>query len=77
MPRDGLAGIGLAGAGGGEGEGIGRREPVILYDVLAGPEVPPEIGVVNLGREPAQPQDYRQDGGDSGEPAENRRLRLG
>jgi hypothetical protein len=55
MPRDGLAGIGLAGAGGGEGEGIGRWEPVILYDVLAGPEVPPEIGVVNLGREPAQP----------------------
>jgi hypothetical protein len=49
MPRDGFAGVGFARARSGKREGIGHGQRAILHDILAGLEVPPEIGIVNLG----------------------------
>ena len=56
LARAGFAGIGVARAGGGPGKRVGDGKRMLLHDVLAGEEVPPEIGIVDFPREETQHQ---------------------
>jgi len=72
MPHDVFAGVSEGSGGGGVSKWIGNGQRVRAGDVLAGFEVPPEIGIANFGRQQAHTEYGGEHGQERGEIA--RRL---
>ena len=74
--RAGFARIGVARTGGGPGERVGVGKRVLFHDVLAGAQMPPEIGIVDLARKKPQQQNCAEGQQQSAKSAAQARARM-